>query len=257
MGLISTATPTGGDHLPEERRLLRRYHEDGDVAARDELAERFLPLARRLARRFERSGQSTEDLVQVASIGLLKAIDRYDTERGTTFSTFAVPTILGELKRHLRDQGWALRVPRPVQELALRVASTAQDLGEELGRSPSATEIAAALHVSTEEVLEAQEAALARDTASLDRPLSEEEGAGSHVDTIGDEEAGYELVEDVSAVAPALRALPAREREVLRLRFFEDLTQTDIAERMGVSQMQISRLVRRALDRAREEADSG
>src|SRR4051794_3477759 len=141
------------DRLAAERRLLRRYHEQGDVRARDELAERFLPLARRLAGRFERSGQSNEDLVPVASVGLLKAIARFDLERGTTFSTSAVPTILGELKRSLRDEGWALRVPRPMQEDALRVAATAQELSEDLGRSPTVAEIAAVLEMPAEAVL--------------------------------------------------------------------------------------------------------
>src|SRR4051794_6782665 len=241
----------------EDKRLLRRYHLDGEVAARDELVERFLPLARQLARRYQRGNEPLDDLVQVASIGLVKAIDRFDPERGTAFSSYAVPTILGELKRYFRDSGWAVHVPRGMQERVMTVNQCISRLSRTLGRSPSAGEIAADIGEDPEVVLEALEAAIAYGAVSLDTPrTSEEEDGDTYADTMGVIDERFELVEYKSAIGPTMRALPPRDRLVLRLRFEEDLTQLEIAQRIGVSQMHVSRLIRRALKRLRTVADA-
>jgi len=191
-----------------------------------------------------------DDLTQVACLGLMKAIDRFDPGRGTRFMSYAVPTMVGELKRHFRDKGWALHVPRELQERVLRVNRTSEVLSRRLGRSPTTAEIAHSIGLSPEGVLEALEAGTAYDTASLDSPLSvtEDEG-GTLMDTLGAEERGYDFVDLSVAVAPTMNALPEREREILRLRFVDDLTQREIGERVGVSQMHVSRLLRRALDK--------
>jgi RNA polymerase sigma-B factor len=240
----------------EDRRLLERYHRFGDRAARDEIVERFLPLARQLARRYAGAGEPLEDLIQVASLGLVKAVDRFDPKRAVAFSSFAVPTILGELKRHFRDKGWSVRVPRDLQELALRLDRVAEELARELGRAPTPAELAARLQVSEEDVLEAREAAHAYRAVSLDRPRTEEdEGAPSVADAMGGEDPGFSRAEDAATVDQLLRVLAPREREVLRLRFVEDLTQQEIGERIGVSQMHVSRLIRQAIARLGEEAE--
>jgi RNA polymerase sigma-B factor len=242
----------------EDRRLLARYRESGDPAAREQLVERFLPLARQLARRYQRGGEQLDDLVQVASLGLLKAIDRFDPERETAFSSFAVPTILGELKRHFRDKGWSVRVPRDLQEMAVRVDRVADEMSRELGRLPTPGEIAERTGSSLEQVLEAREASAAYRAVSLDRPRSEDDDEGdSYADAFGAEDPGYRLAEDSATVDRLMRVLTDREREVLRLRFEEDLTQSEIGQRVGVSQMHVSRLIRQSLARLRDEADSG
>jgi RNA polymerase sigma-B factor len=242
----------------EDRRLLTRYHTGGDPAAREQLVERFLPLARQLARRYQRGGEQLDDLVQVASLGLLKAIDRFDPARETAFSSFAVPTILGELKRHFRDKGWSVRVPRDLQELAVRVDRVGDQMARELGRAPTPDEIAESIGASTEQVLEAREAAAAYRAVSLDRPRDEdEEGDGGIADSVGAEDPGYRLAEDAATVERLMRVLTEREREVLRLRFEEDLTQSEIGARVGVSQMHVSRLIRQAVARLREVAEAG
>ncbi len=243
----------------EDRRLLQRYHADGDQAAREALAERFLPLARQLARRYHRAGEPLDDLVQVASLGLLKAIDRFDPDRRTAFSSFAVPTILGELKRHFRDKGWSVRVPRDLQELAVKVDRAGEDMSRELGRAPSLLEIAGRLGATPEQVLEAREAAGAYRAVSLDRPRGgnadeEDEGGQELADAFGIEDPGFALAEDAATVERLMRILSDREREVLRLRFTEDLTQTEIGERIGVSQMHVSRLIRQSITRLRAAA---
>jgi RNA polymerase sigma-B factor len=238
-----------------ERRLFARYRERDDRAARDALVERFLPLATQLARRYHRGNEPLDDLVQVASVGLLKAIDRFDAARGTAFSSFAVPTIAGELKRHYRDKGWAVRVPRELQEMAVRVDRVGDDMSRELGRAPTAAEIAERIGASQEQVLEAREAAAAYRAVSLDRPRSDEEEEGeSYADAFGVEDPGYGLAEDSATVDRLMRVLSDREREVLRLRFEEDLTQSEIGHRVGLSQMHISRLLRQAVARLREAA---
>jgi RNA polymerase sigma-B factor len=240
----------------EDRRLLMRYHREGDPAAREQLVNRFLPLARQLARRYQRGGEQLDDLVQVASLGLLKAIDRFDPARETAFSSFAVPTILGELKRHFRDKGWAVRVPRDLQELAVKVDRVADEMSRELGRAPTPAEISERTGSTLEQVLEAREASAAYRAVSLDRPRTDEEEEGdSYADAVGAEDPGYRLAEDAATVERLMRALSDREREVLRLRFEEDLTQSEIGQRVGVSQMHVSRLIRQSVARLREEAE--
>ncbi|HLM35285.1 MAG TPA: SigB/SigF/SigG family RNA polymerase sigma factor [Gaiellaceae bacterium] len=240
----------------EDRRLLVRYHREGDPAAREQLVERFLPLARQLARRYQRGGEQLDDLIQVASLGLLKAIDRFDPGRETAFSSFAVPTILGELKRHFRDKGWSVRVPRDLQEMAVRVDRIADEMSREIGRAPTPGEIAERTGTSLEQVLEAREASAAYRAVSLDRPRSEDEEEGdSFADAVGAEDPGFGHAEDAATVDRLMRVLSEREREVLRLRFEEDLTQSEIGQRVGVSQMHVSRLIRQSIARLREEAD--
>jgi len=240
----------------EDRKLLIRYHTDGDMQAREELVERFLPLARQLARRYQRQNEPLDDLMQVASMGLVKAIDRFDPERGTAFSTYAVPTILGELKRYFRDSGWAVHVPRGMQERVMKLDQASQELHRRLGRSPSAAELAQELDLSSEEVLEAMEAASAYDAISLEEQRSESSDPQepTYADSLGSEEERYELVEYGATIAPTMKALSERERLILHLRFVEDLTQSEIADRIGVSQMHVSRLIRRALARLRAVA---
>jgi RNA polymerase sigma-B factor len=250
--------PQGGAaaRADRDRELLLRYRDAGDLRARDQLVERFLPLARQLARRYQRPNEPLDDLVQVASIGLVKAIDRFDPDRGTAFSSYAVPTILGELKRYFRDSGWAVHVPRGMQERVMRLNQAIGRLSRELGRSPNAAELAEALGATREEVLEAMEAALAYDAASLEAPRGDGSEADSWADNLGAEDERFELVEYSATIAPTLRALPERDRTVLHLRFVEDLTQSEIANRIGVSQMHVSRLIRRALTRLRTVADA-
>ena len=240
----------------EDRRLLERYHRDSDPTAREALVERFLPLTRQLARRYQRAGEPLDDLIQVASLGLLKAIERFDPARETAFSSFAVPTILGELKRHFRDKGWSVRVPRDLQELAVKVDRVGADLGLTLGRVPTTDELAKQLGVSHEQVLEAREAAGAYRAVSLDRPRGDEEDEGELVDTLGTEDHGFAVAEDSATVQRLMRVLTEREREVLRLRFEEDLTQSEIGIRVGVSQMHVSRLIRQSVARLRATAEA-
>jgi RNA polymerase sigma-B factor len=242
----------------DDRRLLTRYRESGDQQAREELVKRFLPLARQLARRYQRTNEPLDDLMQVASVGLVKAIDRFDPERGTAFSTFAVPTILGELKRYFRDAGWAVHVPRGMQERAMKLDQAVETLHRRLGRTPSTREVAGELGLTEEEVLEAMEAQSAYDAVSLEQHRSDDADAGdTYADTIASEEERYELVEYSATIAPVLKALSPRDRLILHLRFAEDLTQSEIAERIGVSQMHVSRLIRRALTRLRTVARAG
>ena len=239
----------------EDRRLLERYHRQGDRAARDAIVARFLPLARQLARRYAGAGEPLDDLIQVASLGLVKAVDRFDPDRAVAFSSFAVPTILGELKRHFRDKGWSVRVPRDLQELALRLERVAEELSRELARAPTPAELATRLGVSEEDVLEAREAAHAYRAVSLDRPRTDDEDSGPNVaDAMGGEDPGFGRAEDAATVDQLLRVLAPREREVLRLRFVEDLTQQEIGERIGVSQMHVSRLIRQAIARLGDAA---
>ena len=250
--------PGNGDRAArtrEDRRLLERYHRDGDPAARAALVDRFLPLARQLARRYQRGSEPLDDLIQVASLGLLKAIDRFEPDRPSAFSSFAVPTILGELKRHFRDRGWSVRVPRDLQEMAVRVERVAEELSLGLGRAPSPGEIAEHIGATTEQVLEAREAAGAYRAVSLDRPRDDDEESEGMSESMGIEDPGFRLAEDSATVERLMSVLGDREREVLRLRFEEDLTQSEIGARVGVSQMHVSRLIRQAVTRLREEAD--
>jgi RNA polymerase sigma-B factor len=241
--------------------LFRRWQFDGDRSARDELVRRHLPLARKLAGRYARTQEPFDDLFQVASLALVKAIDRFDPDRGLAFSSFAVPTILGELKRHFRDKGWAIHVPRGLQELVLKVQEAEVALGSRTGRSPTVGEIAEHLAVDTEQVLEALEAVAAHHATSLDAPIvtdGSDESATIH-DTIGAEDEGYELIETSASLTAAFKYLPVTDRQVLMLRFRDELKQKDIADRMGVSQMQVSRILRRVTDELRQriELDPG
>jgi RNA polymerase sigma-B factor len=252
--MSSSARPRDKRSL-EDRRLLERYRASGDADAREELVKRFLPLARQLARRYQRTNEPLDDLMQVASVGLVKAIDRFDPDRGTAFSTFAVPTILGELKRYFRDAGWAAHVPRGMQERAMRLDQTVETLNRKLGRSPSTKEVAAELGQSEEEVLEAIEAQSAYDAVSLEQQRTDDSLSGdTYAVMLATEEEKYDLVEYEATIAPALKALAPRDRLILHLRFSEDMTQSEIAERIGVSQMHVSRLIRQALTRLRAVA---
>jgi RNA polymerase sigma-B factor len=237
--------------------LFRRLRVGGEDAVREALIERFLPLARQLARRYQRVNEPLDDLVQVASIGLVKAVDRFDLDRGVAFSSYAVPTILGELKRYFRDSGWAVHVPRGVQERAMQVDRAVKELSGRLGRSPSVDEVAEQLEVSDEDVLEAMEAGLAYEAMSLDAQRAGADAEGdTFADGIGAEDERFDLVEYEATIEPTLRALPKRDQVVLHLRFAQDMTQSQIAERIGVSQMQVSRLIRRALGRLRAVAEA-
>ena len=245
-------TPSPEPRGAEDGRLLRRYHLEGDLAARDELVVRFLPLARQLASRYRHAGEPSEDLIQVACVGLLKAVDRFEPERGSAFTKYAVPTMLGEIKRHFRDKGWAVHVPRATQELTLKVSDAMEKLPAKLGRSPRPRDVAEAVGVPVEDVLEAMEAATAYEATSLDAPrpgTGDEDDGWSWGEAVATEEPGYELVEMSEVLRRTLDALPPRERMILHLRFEEDMTQAEIAERVGVSQMHVSRLLRRSLDR--------
>jgi RNA polymerase sigma-B factor len=242
--------------------LFERWHVHQDRRARDELVQRFLPLARKLARRYNGAREPFDDLLQVACLGLVKAVDRYDLGRGTAFSSFAVPTILGELKRYFRDLGWAVHVPRGAQELAVKVEDAQQKLSARGGHAPTIHELAQYLELDVADVLDALETARAHHASSLDAPHDDGEGeSGSLVDSFGTEDRDLQLADDRVTVGEAARHLSKREREVLRLRFIHDLTQTQIADRIGVSQMQVSRILRRAIMRlgelAANSSDSG
>jgi RNA polymerase sigma-B factor len=233
----------------DARALLRRWHEHGDRQARERLVALMLPLARSLARRYANKGEPLDDLEQVASVGLLKAIDRFDCTRDVRFATYAVPTIAGELKRHFRDRGWMMRVPREVQELTGRIPGVRERLLNDLSRSPTSAELARALNCDEEQVLEALAAAAAYRTLSLDQPFTD--GSGP-LESLGDDDHGFERAEARAMLAEGLHELPAREREIVRLRFYEGLTQREIAERIGISQMHVSRLLRRSVQRLAE-----
>jgi RNA polymerase sigma-B factor len=238
--------------------LFLRYRREGDNAAREALIEHYLPLARSVANRYRHTPQPTEDLFQVASMALIKAVDGFDPDRGLAFSSYAVPTIIGELKRHFRDTVWALHLPRALKERVLLVERTERELSASLGRAPTVDDLAAATKLSTEEVLDAIEARSAHDAESIDSTADDDQRA-TLAETIGGEDERLGLVEDRSALSSAMQHLSERDLEILNLRFVQGLTQSDIAERIGVSQMQISRLLRRALAQLREriETESG
>ncbi len=241
----------------EVRDLFRAYQkaegEDDKIAFRERLVEQFIGLVEFLARRFRNRGEPLEDLVQVGTIGLLKAIDRFDLDREVEFSTYATPTIVGELKRHFRDKGWAVRVPRRLQELHLELTKIVAQLGHDLGRSPTVPEIAQAAGTSEEEVLEGLEIAQAYNFTSLDAPIDTEEGGTtSFADQLGTSDEHLENLEYRASLAPEMAKLPERERHILYLRFFKGLTQSEIADRLGISQMHVSRLLNRTLIQLRE-----
>jgi RNA polymerase sigma-B factor len=237
----------------DSQELFERWRRDRNREARDELVARFLPLARKLARRYVQSSEPYDDLVQVASLGLVKAVERFDPDRGFAFTSFAVPTIVGELKRYFRDTGWAIHVDRGAQERARKIAEAQQAISARIGRPPRVDELAQYLELSEEEVLDGLQVAEAYGTVSLDAPLpGEEDPAGSRLESIGDEDERLGLVDVQTTIFAAAKHLPQREREILYLRFGLDLTQSEIAERVGVSQMQVSRLLRRSLQRLRQ-----
>jgi RNA polymerase sigma-B factor len=230
------------------------YRRSHDRRLRDELVEEHAPLAQFLARRFANRGEPIDDLVQVALVGLVKGVERFDPGRGLQFSTFATPTILGELKRHFRDRGWAVRVPRRVQELHLQLGRVVATLGQEQGRSPTPREVAERAGVSEEEVLEAMEAGSLYRLVSLDGPATRDDEASELVAGLGDEDPEFEQIERRAELDVMLGVLPDRERRIVELRFFDGLTQSEIAERVGVSQMHVSRLLARSLEMLRAEA---
>ena len=238
----------------ELRRKFHEYAQTRDRALRDDLVTAHMGLAEYLARRFTNRGEPLDDLIQVAALGLLKAVDRFDPERGLEFSTYATPTIVGELKRHFRDKGWAVRVPRRVQELHLRLGSVVSVLSQELGRSPTIGEIAQSAGVSEEEVLEAIEAGHAYRFTSLDAPSGSEDEMTLSAE-LGEEDQGLIDSEHRVTLSPLIAQFPPRERMILHLRFFEGMTQSEIAGRLGISQMHVSRLLARALAQLRSQAE--
>jgi RNA polymerase sigma-B factor len=238
----------------KDRALLRRYHEEGDLQAREQLIEQYMSLVRSLARRYSYRGEQLDDLVQIGSIGLIKAIDRFDLERGVELSTYATPNIIGEIKRHFRDRGWAVRVPRGLQELNVQLSKIVEQLTVQLSRSPTIPELAKVAGVEEEEVLEALESGRAYSSLSLSTGGSSEDGEDlDPLASLGEVEHQYEVSEDRAVLAPGFKVLEARERMILHLRFFEGLTQSQIAQQVGISQMHVSRLIRRALEKIRDE----
>ena len=251
--------PEHVDRARADRRLFDRFVDEHDPLDRDAIVERFLPLARQLAARYQRPEEPFDDVFQVACFGLVKAVDRFDVERGVAFSSYAVPTITGEIKRHFRDKAWAVRVPRDLQELALRVERVSADLTRELGRAPAVGDVATALDIEPEHVLDAMQAATAYRATSLDtpRPGGDEEPGATLGDTVGHIEDGYDRAEQRAMLSDLMRSLTQREREVVRLRFEADLTQAQIGEIVGVSQMQVSRVLRAAIAKLRVLAREG
>jgi RNA polymerase sigma-B factor len=258
----SAAAPAPGMHADDDTELgdartpdRERAHElflrlPSDPSVRDELVATYMPLAEYLARRFRGRGEATDDLTQVAMIGLIKAVDRFDPDREVQFTTYATATVVGELKRHFRDKGWAIRVPRRLQETGLQVGRVVSQLYQDLGRSPTVNEIAERTGLTEEEVLEGMEAVHAYSAVSLDAP-TDEDGTTS-MQKLGGPDETLETLEGWASITPALRSLPAREQRILYLRFFRGLTQTQIAEEMGMSQMHVSRLLSRTLRQLRE-----
>jgi RNA polymerase sigma-B factor len=237
--------------------LFARFRDDSQpesarLAARDGLVALHLPLVEHCARRFRNRGEPFEDLVQVGTIGLIKSIDRFELDRGVEFSTYATPTIIGEIKRHFRDKGWAIRVPRRLQELRLQISATTADLTQSLGRSPTPRELAEALGCSVEEIVEGIESSNAYATLSLDATDDSDDGGISMLEMMGLDDEELEQIEIRESIKPLLEALPSREKRILLLRFFKNKTQSEIAAEIGVSQMHVSRLLSRTLDQLRE-----
>jgi RNA polymerase sigma-B factor len=244
------------DHqrVQEDRLLFERYADKRDPIAREILVERFLPLARSLAARYRRPDEPFDDIFQVACIGLVNAIDRYDLSRGRAFSSFAVPTIAGEIKRYYRDKTWAVHVPRDLQELAVAVDRAARDLEIELGRKPTVGQLAERLAVSDEDVLEALHAAHGRRATSLDAPVTQDDDSTSLGDAIGTHDDGFHRAEQRAELERLTAILAPRDRRIVALRFQEDLTQEQIGRLIGLSQMQISRILRQAITKIRAHA---
>jgi RNA polymerase sigma-B factor len=236
-----------------ERRLFSRLHDPGDPVDADVVLRRYMPVARRIAARFRNTGEPFDDLLQVASLGLLKAIRRFDPQRGTMFSSYATPTVLGELRRHFRDTTWFVHVPRDLQELALRVDRSARELTLSLGHPPTVDALAEALQCSEEEIVEGRLVLNSHRAISFETPRrGDGDDIPALIDTLGDEDEGFAGVVERHALDALLRTVPVREREILRLRYQEDLTQGEIGQRVGVSQMQVSRILRQTLVRLQE-----
>jgi RNA polymerase sigma-B factor len=241
----------------EDRVLLRRYHEEGDLSAREQLIEQYMSLVRSLARRYSYRGEQLDDLVQIGAIGLIKAIDRFDLDRGVELTTYATPNIIGEIKRHFRDKGWSVRVPRSLQELNVQLSKLIEELTVQLGRSPTIPELAKASGSEEELVVEAIESGRAYSSISLSTGgAQDDDGELDPLESLGVDEPQYEVSEDRAVLAPGFRVLDERERMILHLRFFKGLTQSQIAQQVGISQMHVSRLIRRALEKIREEIGS-
>lgn len=252
----NSSLPGASEHLADDESLLLRFTRTRDQRAREELVERYMPFARRLAMRYRAASESTEDLVQVANLGLLKALDRFDAERGIPFVAFAAPTILGELKRHFRDRVWTLRVPRGLQERIALLDRERAKLTGELGRHPTVQELGERIELDDEQVLEALEAGSLRNTLSLDQPVTMAEMEAEPIaERVGIDDPHFDTVEERAAVQQEFPVLDQRERLVLKLRLVDELTQSQIAERIGFSQMHVSRILRRALDRLREAVE--
>ena len=250
--------PKGKDAWDKERthELFRLYKEKGDEEARDQLIVSHLNLVRFLASKFKNRGEPLDDLVQVGTIGLIKAIDRFDPERGLEFTTYATPTILGEIKRHFRDKGWSIRVPRRLQELSAKVNQATDELTVELQRSPSVEEIAAKLGVGAEEILEAMESSGAYTSVSLEAGgSSEDDEAPALIDRLGSVDEDLDVSDDRMVIDDAISDFSPREQEIVRMRFIDGLTQVEIAKRLGVSQVQVSRLLRRTLRKIQDKID--
>ena len=233
--------------------LLRRYHEQGDLQAREQLIEQYMSLVRSLARRYSYRGEQLDDLIQIGAIGLIKAIDRFDLDRGVELTTYATPNIIGEIKRHFPDRGWSVRVPRGLQELNVQLSRLMEQLTVQLGRSPTIPELAKEAGVEEEQVLEAIETGRAYTSLSISVGGGGDDDDLDPLESLGTEEHQYEVSEDRAVLAPGFKALDDRERTILHLRFFEGLTQSQIAAQVGISQMHVSRLIRRALEKIRAE----
>jgi RNA polymerase sigma-B factor len=230
--------------------LLIAYHRSGDQDARERILVELMPLVRALASRYAGRGEPLEDLVQVGALGLIKAVDRFDVDRGVEFSSYAVPTIVGEIRRHFRDKAWAMHVPRRLKELSVRLSRVLDELTTELGRSPTVAELAEATGVEEEDVIDALDSAHAYSTRSLQAPF-DDDGDDNLFDKLGVEEQGYADIEDTALVTAGLSVLDERERRIVELRFFDEMTQSQIAAELGISQMHVSRLLRRALTNMR------
>ena len=237
------------------RELFRRYKEEGDEEAREQLIESHLNLVRFLASKFKNRGEPLEDLVQVGSLGLIKAIDRFDPDRGLEFTTFATPTIMGEIKRHFRDKGWSVRVPRRLQELSAKVNQVTDELTSELNRTPTVEEIAARLDTSVDEVLEAMESSSAYSSVPLEGGTTDDEDAPGIIDRFATEDEDLVSSDDRMVIEETIAGFSPREQDAIRMRFVEGLTQVEIADKLGISQVQVSRLLRRALKRVQERLE--
>ena len=243
MSAVETPRPSATSGI--EGRLLTAYHRDGDLRAREQLIERMMPLVRHIARRYANRGEPLDDLVQVGAVGLIKAVDRFDLERQVKLSTFAAPNIAGEIKRHFRDRGWSIRVPRDIQELNAKLTKATDNLTSKLGRAPTIAELAVATKSTEEDVLEAMQGAQSYSTVSFDEPVGE---GRTTLDLLGDEDPELMTAEHRVLLTTGMRGLADREQQIVRLRFFDGLTQREIADQVGISQMHVSRLLRRSLD---------